>query len=118
MTIQTNLSVSPYFDQHDVDSDYYRILFKPSTAVQTRELNELQTILQSQIEKFGDVILKTGTLLDGCQASFNTALPFVKIKDTVASVQMILDGKGDKIPEAAFLYVGTFQDAVKKAETL
>jgi F0F1-type ATP synthase beta subunit len=31
---------------------------------------------------------------------------------------MILDGKGDKIPEAAFLYVGTFQDAVKKAETL
>ena len=85
MTIQTNLSVSPYFDQHDVDSDYYRILFKPSTAVQTRELNELQTILQSQIEKFGDVILKTGTLLDGCQASFNTALPFVKIKDTTAA---------------------------------
>jgi F-type H+-transporting ATPase subunit beta len=43
---------------------------------------------------------------------------FVKVKDTVASVQAILDGKGDKLPEAAFLYVGTFQDAVKKAETL
>ena len=43
---------------------------------------------------------------------------FVKIKDTVASVQAILDGKGDKLPEAAFLYVGTFDDAVKKAESL
>lgn len=43
---------------------------------------------------------------------------FVKIKDTVRSVQTILDGKGDLLPEGAFLYVGTFEDAVKKAETL
>lgn len=84
MSIQTNLSVSPYFDQHSDSSDYYRILFKPSTAVQTRELNELQQILQSQIEKFGDVVLKTGTLLEGCQATFNTELPFVKLKDITA----------------------------------
>jgi F-type H+-transporting ATPase subunit beta len=33
-------------------------------------------------------------------------------------VQTILDGKGDQLPEGAFLYVGTFEDAVKKAETL
>ena len=43
---------------------------------------------------------------------------FVKINDTVRSVQAILDGKGDALPEAAFLYVGSFEDAVKKAETL
>ncbi|MEN9819799.1 MAG: hypothetical protein RL379_577, partial [Bacillota bacterium] len=34
------------------------------------------------------------------------------------SVQMILEGKGDKLPEGAFLYVGTFEDAIAKAETL
>lgn len=43
---------------------------------------------------------------------------FVKVKDTVASVQAILDGKGDKLPESAFLYVGTFADAVAKGESL
>jgi F-type H+-transporting ATPase subunit beta len=43
---------------------------------------------------------------------------FVKIKDTVAAVQMIIDGKGDKLPEGAFLYVGTFDDVLKKAESL
>ncbi|MBE6135673.1 MAG: F0F1 ATP synthase subunit beta [Erysipelotrichaceae bacterium] len=43
---------------------------------------------------------------------------FVKIPDTVRSFKAILDGKADDLPEAAFLYVGTIEDARKKAETL
>lgn len=81
MSIQTNLSVSPYFDDYDSSKDYYRILFKPSTAVQVRELNQLQTTLQQQVERFGDHILKRGTLLNGCQPTFDSAVPFVKIRD-------------------------------------
>ena len=84
MPIQSNLSVSPYFDDYDYDSDYYRILFKPATAVQVRELNQLQTILQRQIEEFGDTILQRGTLLDGCQATFSTSVPYAKILDETA----------------------------------
>jgi F0F1-type ATP synthase beta subunit len=42
----------------------------------------------------------------------------VKIQDTVRSVQAILDGQGDALPEGAFLYVGTFEDVKVKAETL
>jgi len=96
MPISKNLTTSPYFDDFDSDKDYYRILFKPSTAVQVRELNQLQTILQNQIEEFGDVVLKRGTLLDGCQATFNDELPFVKILDvtekgSVASVPSYVD---------------------------
>ena len=81
MSIQSNLSVSPYFDDYNYDADYYRILFKPATAVQVRELNQLQAILQRQIEEFGDTILQRGTLLDGCQATFSSAVPFVKLLD-------------------------------------
>jgi len=81
MPIQSNLSISPYFDDYAYGSDYYKVLFKPSTAVQVRELNQLQTILQRQIEEFGDVVLQRGTLLDGCQASFSPDLPFVKLLD-------------------------------------
>ena len=98
MPIQSNLSVSPYFDDYDYDADYYRILFKPATAVQVRELNQLQTILQRQIEEFGDVILKRGTLLDGCQASFTTALPFVKLLDET------VDGAAANVAD----YIGLF----------
>ncbi len=43
---------------------------------------------------------------------------YVKVADTVRSFKTILDGQADDLPEAAFLYVGTIEDARKKAETL
>lgn len=90
MTIETNLSVSPYFDDYEESQKYNRILFKPATAVQVRELNQLQTILQDQVTRFGDHILQRGTLLDGCQASFKTAIPYVKIKDLTSDGRLPL----------------------------
>lgn len=82
MPLNTNLSSSPYFDDFDRNNDYYRILFKPATAVQVREVNQLQTILQDQIEQFGDHILKAGTILDGCSFSYQPSMPYVKILDS------------------------------------
>ncbi len=43
---------------------------------------------------------------------------YVKIEDTVRSFKSILDGEADDLPEAAFLYVGTIEEARKKAESL
>ncbi len=43
---------------------------------------------------------------------------FVKVEDTIKSFRRILDGEGDNLPEAAFTYVGTFDDAIEKAKTL
>lgn len=43
---------------------------------------------------------------------------FVKIEDTIESFRRILSGEGDSLPEAAFTYVGTFDDAIEKAKTL
>ena len=43
---------------------------------------------------------------------------FVHLQDTISSFKAILEGKGDNLPEEAFTYVGTFDEAVKKAETL
>ena len=42
----------------------------------------------------------------------------VKVQDTVRSFKAILDGEVDDLPEAAFLYVGTIEDAKRKAESL
>ncbi len=38
MPQQTNLNVSPYFDDYSPDSDYHKVLFKPGYPVQAREL--------------------------------------------------------------------------------
>jgi F-type H+-transporting ATPase subunit beta len=43
---------------------------------------------------------------------------YVPVKDTVRSFKAILDGGYDDLPEAAFLYVGTIEEAVEKAKTL
>ena len=82
MALQTDLNVFPYYDDYDPDKNFYRILFRPGVAVQARELNQLQNILQNQIEKFGDNIFKRGTIIEGCNIIRHPILPYVKIKDT------------------------------------
>ena len=61
MPQQTNLNVSPYFDDFNEDKGFHKVLFKPGFPVQARELTTLQSILQNQIEKFGDHFFKEGS---------------------------------------------------------
>jgi len=60
MPQQTNLNVAPYFDDFDPSDDFHKVLFKPGFPVQARELTGLQSILQNQIEKFGQHFFKDG----------------------------------------------------------
>ena len=60
MPQETNLNVAPYFDDFSANNDYYKVLFKPAYPVQARELNNLQSILQNQIEQFGQHFFKEG----------------------------------------------------------
>ena len=43
---------------------------------------------------------------------------YVKLEDTIRSFQEILDGKHDDLPEAAFMYVGTIEEAREKAKNM
>ena len=43
---------------------------------------------------------------------------YVKLEETVRSFREILDGKYDEIPEQAFMFVGTIEEAVAKADEL
>lgn len=61
MSKKLNLNQSPYFDDYTQSDKYYQILFRPGRAVQARELTQLQTMLQSQIERFGTHIFKQGS---------------------------------------------------------
>jgi len=43
---------------------------------------------------------------------------YVKLEDTIRGFKGIIDGEYDELPEAAFLYVGTIEDAVEKAKKM
>jgi len=43
---------------------------------------------------------------------------YVPVKETVRSFKEILEGKHDDLPEAAFLYVGTIEEAVEKGKKM
>ena len=81
MSLETNLNTTPYWDDYNEAKDFYKILFKPGVSIQTRELNQLQTILQKQVERFGDHVFKSGTIVSGVNFSYNSLLPYAKIRD-------------------------------------
>ena len=65
-------NIEPYFDDFSEDKNYHRILFRPGYSVQARELSQLQSILQNQIERFGNHVFKDGSKVYGADSAFQT----------------------------------------------
>jgi len=86
MPQQTNLNVSPYFDDYDPSNDFYRVLFKPGTPVQARELTTLQSILQNQIEKFGQHFFKEGAKVIPGNTGYNRIYYGVQINNNYQGI--------------------------------
>ena len=80
MPQETNLNVAPYFDDFDKDDNYCKILFKPGLPVQARELTGIQSILQNQIEKFGQHVFKDGASVTGGGVRYNGGYSSVRIQ--------------------------------------
>ena len=58
VTLSTNFNVDPYYDDFNESKNFHRILYRPGLAVQGRELTQMQTILQNQIDRFGEHVFK------------------------------------------------------------
>ena len=86
MPQQTNLNVSPYFDDYDPTDDFHRVLFKPGYPVQARELTSLQSILQNQIEKFGQHFFKEGAKVIPGNTGYNRLYYGVKINNNYQGI--------------------------------
>lgn len=80
----TIFNVSPYHDDFNEEKKFLRMLFRPGYAVQSRELTQLQTILQNQIERFGNHVFKDGSNIIGGEISTQT-LNFVRVEPTTIS---------------------------------
>ena len=88
MPQETNLNVSPYFDDFNEDKNYNRILFKPASPVQARELTQLQSILQNQIERFGQHFFKEGSQVIPGQIAYDPLYYAVELSPTFFGVNV------------------------------
>jgi len=83
MPESTNLNVAPYYDDFDSTENHVKTLFRPGFAIQARELTQLQSTLQNQIEQGFSHIFKDGTVVIPGQVSYlgnKTAPRYVKVQ--------------------------------------
>jgi len=96
MPQETNLNVSPYFDDYyeqDIGgkaNNYHKVLFKPGFPVQARELTTLQSILQNQVEQFGTHFFKEGSKVIPGQLNYIKNFNAVQISDEFSGIPVSL----------------------------
>ena len=89
MAQKTDLNVAPYYDDFDSTDNFHKILFRPGFAVQARELTQLQSILQNQIERHGNNIFKDGTVVVPGQMSFSSDYQSIKLASTFGGEDVV-----------------------------
>ena len=90
MPQETNLNVNPYFDDFDKNKNFYKVLFKPGSPVQARELSTLQSILQNQIEQFGTHFFKEGSKVIPGNLTYDGNYTCVQIDDAFLGIPISL----------------------------
>lgn len=82
-------TVSPYYDDFTENKNFHRILFRPGYAVQARELTQLQTIMQTQVERFGNHIFKNGSLVLGGTMTIDDRAQHINLQSTYAGSDVV-----------------------------
>lgn len=90
MPQESNLNVSPYFDDFDPSKNYYKVLFNPGVPIQARELTTLQSMLQHQTESFGKHIFKEGSVVIPGQMRYDNPIYAVELNDSYNGVPISL----------------------------
>ena len=92
MPQNTNLNRTPYFDDFDAGKNFYRILFRPGYSIQARELTQLQSMLQNQLESVGNSMFKQGQMVIPGEVSYTDTYEYVKLS-SVSQVAQSIDGQ-------------------------
>ena len=93
----TNYNIAPYYDDFDKTKNYLRTLFRPGVAVQARELTQLQSAIQAQIDRFGSHVFVDGSPVIGAQPTLDTKFAYVKIESSFTLSSGL--GGGSVIPD-------------------
>ena len=78
----TDLNVAPYFDDFESSDNFVRTLFRPGYAIQAREITQLQSALQNQIERGFSHVFKDGTMVIPGNLAMQTSARYVKLENS------------------------------------
>ena len=81
-----DFNISPYYDDFNEANKFYKVLYRPGYSVQARELNQIQSILQNQLEKTGDTLYQDGSKVLGAELILNNKINSLKLKPTYSDV--------------------------------
>ena len=121
-------SSSNVLDPNIVGEEHYEVARGVQQLLQRyKELQDIIAILG--IDELSDedkaIVARARRVRNFLSQNFHVAEQFsgnkgvyVPLKETIRSFKEILSGKYDKLPESAFLYCGTVEDVVAKAEKL
>jgi hypothetical protein len=110
-----NYNLNPYYDDYNDDKNFHRLLFKPSYAVQARELTQIQTILQKQVERFGSHVFKNGSVVTGGQFFFQDSIS-LKIDNDYSNTTVSVSNFDNKTLLSANTLLA--EDKTKRAEVI
>ena len=82
MAQNTNLNVTPYYDDFDKAKNFYRVLFRPGFPIQARELTQTQSILQNQIENVGSHLFKDGAMVIPGQIGYDLQVDAIMLQES------------------------------------
>lgn len=95
--VPDSTKVTPFYDDFDESKNFNRILFRPGYAVQARELTQLQTILQNQIERFGRSIYENGSPVIGGDVYYPPeSFSVINLAATYANTEIVAANFKDK----------------------
>lgn len=75
-----DFNIDPYFDNYNEDRKFVKTLFRPTHAIQARELTQLQTTLQHQVSRLTDGLYKDGTMVVPGELAYDCNYAYVKIQ--------------------------------------
>jgi len=84
--LSTNFNVAPYYDDYDELKNFLRIVFNPAKPVQSRELTQLQTILNNQLSRIGNHVFQDGSVVIPGNFSVDTELEYIKLQDETITI--------------------------------
>ena len=82
MPQNTNLNVTPYYDDFDKDKNFYKVLFRPGFPIQAREITTMQSILQNQVENIGTHFFKEGAMVIPGQVGYDLNVQAVLLQES------------------------------------
>ena len=82
MAQNTNLNVTPYYDDFDKTKNFYRVLFRPGFPIQARELTTMQSILQNQVENVGSHLFKDGAMVIPGQVGYDLNVDAIQLQES------------------------------------